>query len=450
MPAARLRLLAATAALAAVLPAPPHATAAPAAWTPTLAATGAFDNLSAFPDGTAYATVGIVTAGTAGELPEQVPAPPGAADSFGYFKSTDYGRTWLPQAPPPHTGGIATTNLYVRFATPKVGYATYDGFSDLPKDPTGRLDRHLCLALSSTFRTVDGGQTWQPLCEPHLPDGKAVVPGASPLAVGRDGRTVLMTGTTGGSDCKKDPARGVVSFSTDSGEHWTRGTLPGGYAPGWSARVWDSRTAAVVAYTNGACGLADQNAVFVTTDAGRTWRKVLACKTQPLCTAVAFVSRTQLLVGHTDGTTAVTRDLGRTWHQAQWLHDPANDATVAADPENAWLFWVQAFSFAADGRHGYASTRGAGTWRTEDGGRSWVQERSHECAYQMFGVGENATATAEQAVTGGPGAFSARLAAPAGPDRCHPAAANLPAPTAVAATANGVAVRVDGTLRSAR
>jgi hypothetical protein len=442
----RPRLTIAAAALPLLALAAPSHAAGGGVWTPTLPATSAFDNLSAFPDGTAYATVGTVTQASLGI----------DAHSVGFFKSTDFGQTWAAAQPPAWAAGsTATTNLYVRFATSAVGYATYNAPQDLPRDPTGHLDKTLCTQLSSTFRTTDGGAHWTALCEPRLPDGRAFSPAASPLAVAQDGRTVLMAGfgATWRDENDCDVPLGGVAFSTDAGTTWRQSYLPKGWSPGWMVRAYDSRTAAVVAYwseTEPGCGSeGTRNGVFVTHDSGRTWRLALDCPTQPLCASVAFVTRDRLLVGHTDGTMHVSDDGGLHWRHAQRLYDEANDSAVAAggDPDQRNIFWVQAMSFA-DGVHGYASTRGAGTWRTDDGGRHWVQERSHECAYYPFGVGDNATATTDVSVTGGPGTFSARSASPAPAGPCHPPTVNLPLPSAVAATTPLGVLRLDGTIAS--
>jgi hypothetical protein len=456
MPRIRLRLLTAAGAAFACGIAPaaplPASHAAPGAWAPTLAATSAFDNLSAFKDGTAYATVGVVSSGYGNALPDEVPAVP--ADTAGYFKSSDFGRTWTPMPPPAHAGWAGTTNLYVRFATPTIGYATYNGQTDLPPDPTGKLGPQLCLSLSTTFRTVDGGTTWRPICEPHLAGGRSVTPSASPLAVGKDGTTVLVTGYAGSydpdADCEEHPPVGYVHFSTNGGQSWRRGALPRGYLPGWTARVYDRTTALVTAYKyhwDADCGgQGDANAVFLTTDAGRTYRRILTCSKQPLCTGAAFASKTRILVGTTDGTTYRTEDGGRTWRKGERLFEPANQASIDTDPQRQWWYWVQSFSFA-DAKHGYASTRGSGTWRTANGGVTWHQERSHECVYHPFGVGENAAATPDRAVTGGPTVFSAREPAEVDPGGCTPTTANVPvAPGAVAARVEGLTVRLDGTV----
>jgi hypothetical protein len=111
---------------------------------------------------------------------------------------------------------------------------------------------------------------------------------------------------------------------------------------------------------------------------------------------------------------------------------------------------VQAFAFAA-GQHGYASTRGGGTWRSADGGRTWQQEASHECVYHQWGVGENAVFDADRAITGGPAFISARTPSAASA-QCHPLTQQLPvtAPDAPVAVSGPVTVRADGTMSIGR
>jgi hypothetical protein len=444
-----VRLL--TAALTAVafvpLPAPARATGG-GVWTPTLAATSAWDNLSAFPDGTAYATIGVVTLVPQNLLPDQAPNTDG--HSVGFFKSTDYGRTWSPLAPPHWSANSGFgANLYVRFATPTVGYATYGNPPSLPPDPTGKVSPTLCVKLSSTFRTADGGKTWTPLCEPHLASGEAMGIGQSPLAVGPDGNTVLLGGTAGSTKNADgcDVPTGAVAFSTDAGAIWRRTALPSPYVPAWTVKAYDSRTALVLAYKmtfDADCGGSGAaNALFLTNDSGRTWKRVYSCPVQPICTTAGFVTRNRIIVGRTNGSTAYTNDAGRTWHAGQRLFDPVNDQAAASSGQatQKWMYWAQAFSFS-DAYHGYASTRGGGTWRTEDGGRTWKQERSHECVYYPSGVGEEAAASPDVSITGGPGMFSARRPSTVDPGPCHPGTANVPVPVAV--PANAVAVRWQG------
>lgn len=423
----------------------PAAQAGPGTWATSIPSTAAFDNLSAFPDGTAYATIAAVASSPLSIVPG-APSSVGG-QSTGYLKSTDYGVTWVPMAPPPVVGGFTARNLHVRFATPDIGYATYSSREDVPQT-RGPLSRTMCLQLSSTFRTTDGGTTWTPLCEPQpVTDTWAVRPAPSPLAVGSDGTTVMHLGYEDGPEGSCEPL-GVVHLSTDAGQSWRRWQLPGNWQPGFGARVYDRNTAAVIAYRwdigPGCTGLRSENAVFLTTDGGRSYRRVLSCPVQPYCTSVAFVTRTRLIVGKTDGSTTISNDGGRRWLVGQRLWSSVNDPAVASDPDLRHRHWVQSFAFA-DPKNGYASTRGGGTWRTSDGGRSWTQEASHECVYHQWGVGENAVFDADRALTGGPAFISTRapgaVSAP-----CQPPAQQAPvSPAATVAVAGGVTVRADGT-----
>jgi len=316
------------------------------------------DVLSAFPDGTAY-----------------VEHSNGGGNTL--FRSTDYGRTWAPLAAPPSSG-----TTYVRFATPKVGYAV--GLGD---------DRAL--------RTADGGVTWRPVTPYPVPKGQRFT-GAS-FAV--SGRTLLVAGTLDkdGPAVGCEPSRGAVMVSNDEGRTWRRTPMPfagGTMTAGWSVELLGSRDAAVVFYEEPTeCATTfDATAVYVTHDGGRTFARRAACRV--ICTAVGLPSRERLLAGRVDGTTAISDDGGRTFREGQRFTD------YSATGDTSHAFWVQAFAFA--GRVGYASTKGGGTWRTTTGGTEWEQEVvTHESGFGI-GIGEVAVFDTERAITGGPGFVSTR------------------------------------------
>ena len=62
---------------------------------------------------------------------------------------------------------------------------------------------------------------------------------------------------------------------------------------------------------------------------------------------------------------------------------------------------------------GYASTKGGGTWRTTDGGRTWLLEASSDAVHQDFVKGDVTALDAERAVVGGPAVVAVRVVAPA-------------------------------------
>jgi hypothetical protein len=175
---------------------------------------------------------------------------------------------------------------------------------------------------------------------------------------------------------------------------------------------------------------------------------------QRICSAVSMPTRSRIVVGYNDGSTRTSDDLGRHWRKGPDLVNALRKTGPAAQ-YNTYAYWVQDVAFA-DARNGFASTRGGGTWRTSDAGLSWTQERSHECDYYPFGIGEIAAPTRDRAITGGPQWISTRIAAAqsvggcAGPQPQAPdltasglAASDLSAPVARAGLG---AVRADGSL----
>lgn len=355
MPPRRLVL----AALAALALAVSPAGAAEPVWVTTLPLPPqGHDILSAFPDGTAY-----------------VEHTNGGSNAL--YRSTDFGRTWMPMAAPPATGGTA----FVRFATPKVGYTVGYG-----------TDR--------AYRTADGGATWKAVTPYPVPKGKRFVAGAFAVT----GRTILVSGTLerDGIPAGCGPRSGAVMWSNDEGRTWRRTVLPTGatVTPGWSVKTFGTRSAALVFYEeDDECATYfDSTAVWVTHDGGRTFARRAACPV--ICTAVGLASRDRLLVGRVNGTTAISDDGGRTFREGQRLTD------YSATGDTSHAFWVQAFTFV--GRTGYASTKGGGTWRTTSGGTAWTQEvLTHESGFGV-GIGEVVAFDAGRAMTGGPGFVSIR------------------------------------------
>jgi hypothetical protein len=387
----------------------PSATAAGSGvWAPTLQATQGFDHLSAFPNGFMYAQY---------------------ADT--YMKSTDAGLSWLPMTRPP---GQYEGSPGIRFSTPAVGYSVADGAGTglpealLPGSPSDELTR--CGSPMPLHRTTDGGLTWHAVCVPRakLTDTSPhFSPEASPLAVGRDGKTVLLAGTE--EDYKKpsppcDKVQDVVLTSHDRGDHWTRAMLPLGWQLGYREQVLDASTMALLTYKfdgpdpDGTCS-SSTVALFVSRDGGRSFQKTYVCSAMPSCTSLAMVTRSRIILGRSDGTTLVSNDGGRTFGRGQRLFDAQWQPAIDSGQVNASYFWVQALSFV-DAKHGFASTRGSGTWRTADGGGSWVQERSPECQYYLWGIGEVAAGSPTTAITGGPHFISARSESPLPQEGCTP------------------------------
>ncbi len=383
-------------ALALPLLAVPSSAGPGAVWLPTLASTENFQRLSLFPNGVGYAQV-----------------------DGNYAVTRDFGLTWQrrpqPGQPPALVPLLGETSNVVRFATPAVGYAMVNA-ATFPAPGC---------AETSLMRTADGGDSWTPLCLPPGSLERGVTWAVSPITVAPGGLTVVLTGIEyeGGTTCAD--LQGVAYTSVDGGATWVRALLATNTFPAWSVDVYDAGHAAMVAYHRAdpdSCdSRSNSNAVLYTSDGGVTWATVRECGSTPLCTTVALPEANRLLVGMSDGSTTISVNGGVSFVTGPTLGDLRWDLVVERDPAAAYLFWVQSFAFA-DAQHGFASTRGAGTWRTSDGGATWVQEASQDCTYVPLGVGEVVAASPDRALVGSSLAVSTRLDAPGAPSSCVPVA----------------------------
>jgi hypothetical protein len=428
----RTRLLLVTLALAAGA-APAPATADGGVWAPTLQATQAFDHLSAVGDGVYFAQY---------------------LDT--YAKSTDSGLTWQVQPKPP---GQYYGLPGIRFATKDVGYSLSGGpgvESVVTGDLAFQEEVRRCGGIMPLQRTADGGKTWRAVCVPRsaLTSDPYFGPGVAPIGLANGGRTVLLTGSEHRRDPAKRPGcgkdRDVIYTSHDAGVRWTRAALPQGWYSGYRQYLLDKSTIVRLSYgdwkplSEAECG-SSTSGLFLSRDGGRSFRLVRKCGAPKICTSVAMPTRNRIILGRNDGSTVVSSDGGATWRPGQRLFDARWQPVVDSGEMPAEAFWVQAMSFV-DARHGYASTRGSGTWRTGDGGLSWSQERSHECGWYLHGIGEVAAGSADSAITGGPHLISARTPVDGAPEGCGGPPPQVPrmAASDVVASFPGLAISADG------
>lgn len=430
-----MRRIAIALAAAALLYGPQAHAANSGVWTPTLQATEGFDHLSAFANGVFYAQF---------------------VDT--YMKSTDYGKTWVRMARPPfqYFGSPG-----VRFASPSIGWSATSGsgtgLTDLVTTETPADDVQRCGDVMPLHRTTDGGATWHAVCIPRarlMDQAPHFDVEYSPLAVGRDGRTLMLLGQESYwakpmLDCTQ--TSDVILTTHDAGAHWNRFTLPPGWSSGYRSQVYDANTMAHLSFhyedvdADGSCTTAVEG-LWITRDGGRTWKLTYTCPVSPVCTSLAMLTPSRILLGRNDGSTMVSTDGGHTFRRGQRLFDAKWQPAIDAGQAQAGYFWAQAMSFV-DAKHGFASTRGGGTWRTDDGGVSWTQEPSHECEYYLWGVGEIAAGSPTTAITGGPHFISARTETPGPQVGCEPSAKQLPAPDAVAAAAGAGVLLANGSMR---
>jgi photosystem II stability/assembly factor-like uncharacterized protein len=115
--------------------------------------------------------------------------------------------------------------------------------------------------------------------------------------------------------------------------------------------------------------------------------------------SVAMSDPRTIVVGQSDGQVLVSSNRGKSFEPAGYLGPPGGDGIH--------LWWVNGIEFA-DEDVGYAVVMGGGTWRSEDGGRSWGFEPSSQTAWGVA-FGDVAVADREHAIAGGPNTIVARL-----------------------------------------
>ena len=326
------------------------------AWTPTLAVVPQeMTEVSAFPDGTAFVFITGINQ---------------------LFRSANFGRGWKRLAAPP-TGGATPV---VRMADPLLGYDAANG---------------------SLFRTTDGARTWRRL---KVPSVKGVL-GIDALGLADDGRTIVLGSSIypfGGGF-----ANAVTIFTThDAGGTWATTTLPFRGLVG-DIRMLDGQTGLIRVQEDDASGNSVRDRVYLTRDGVASLTQILNFPdgglTDRLCTAMAMADAQRIVVGRNDGGILVSRDGGATFAAGPILSPPA--------PIERTAFWVQGIGFAT-AKRGFASVKGGGTYRTDDGGLTWVPEPSPDRVWGL-GQGDIAVADAEHAIIGGPTFVSTRLLLPA-------------------------------------
>lgn len=304
-------------------------------------------SLDLFPDGTAYAY--------------------SAQDNIVYA-STDYGLTWTPRATAP--------GLYaaVAFGTPKLGYAATFGGDFLV--------------------TRDGASTWK-RASPPLPKAGTLY---EALDVADRGKVVVVGGGRLESTCQPDD-EGAVSFwySRNGGEAWREKRLPF-FGTVASIDMLNARTGVALVYDryvaqNESTCRSSTNSVWLTRDGFKTMRKIYDCSDGEICSAITMASRSRILVGTNNADLYISNNGGAKFKRVGRF-------SGAYDSVGQPFFWIGGLGFATP-KIGYMSTKGGGTWRTDDGGRTWTEERSTERVWGA-GIGDLAVADPDHAIAGGP------------------------------------------------
>lgn len=373
----------------------------------TTATTGApfaqFPNLSAFEDGSAFALADGV----------QVQPADDGATGVGVIRSSDGGRTW--NAP-----------------------LTQPAFSGMPVLAMGDGRTGFFASGHLLSRTEDGAGTWQQLAVPAaVPRGPeyatalGTAAGGAAAAVAKDGFEIL-------DGCPYQLRRTPVQFTGDRGARWALRPLPFTSYP-INVELASDRRAVVTTYPyeyeepvreGDSCsvggGLLTQVRHVVTDDAGLHWRTVDDCRVP--CVA-GWADASTLVVVRRDGEVLAAgpgvtplRPVGRL-------------PGVSADSGQ----YVHAIDFL-NPRIGYAAVYGAGTFRTDDGGKSWVLERREIEGGGVGTFGDVAAIDPIRAVAASTSGIHARIADPLPGPRVDAPRARHGQPAAADR------LRVDGTL----
>lgn len=390
---AQHRAVLATLAVIAGFMAPAHAQAGPArgpiVWTPALPSNEGWERLAAFPDGVVYAQYGQ-----------------------GYARSADFGANWsFEQGPDGETGSSGM----LRWMTPTRGVAVVNRVKPALRDPVTHKPCALGVAYFALDVTLDGGHTWSPACSPVSAKAADVTDplgfSVDGLYVSRRDSSVMVEGDFSSVSCRSvADIHPMLFISPDLGRSWRTITLPGGYMGNLLGYdIYDARHVVVfAARAKGTCKTAEGGDMyaFATSD-GVHFKRIFRCPGVRYCTSGAWVTPYRLLIGLDDGQLFVSNDQGRHFFKGALLRDADYDPLIESGTVDPRMFWAQALSFSDD-LHGFASTRGSGTWRTVDGGLRWVQEKSPECVYYPFGVGDVSAADSEHGITGGPPSLDIR------------------------------------------
>lgn len=373
----RTRALPLVLALAVAIPAIDASGATPV-WTVTEAAMGGMSVVSGSKTGTVVAVVG------GGQL----------------LASNDFGVTWVPHAMSPPNGGSSQTRVAV--ATKTRWFAE-----------NGRA-----VSVSQ-----DAGMSWQEIPPPPVVKNPAQSFEFADDVAAADGSATALLGWSGARLLGLCPYAFDFTpvFTThNAGRSWRRSDLP---VPGtvWSGEWLDRKRAAVVLtelewsepegddQSCGSDGSFVATSVWVTSDGGAKWRRVLRSPDIWYASATWASPASIVVIGEKNGVgrSYVSRNAGRSFAKPVLAYDttPGQQTKFNGFP---------ALDFA-DAKRGWVETILSGVLRTDNGGTEWMHEVSPADG-GFYGVADLVALNRDRAVVAGPWTINTRHGeAPAGP-----------------------------------
>lgn len=234
----------------------------------------------------------------------------------GVVRSDDGGRTWRVQ----NTGMPQTAATHIL------------------RDPAGTL--YVTGFGRGVFKSIDGGERWT------LKNGG--LEGAQPLAwrLARDTKGTLYAVIARRSDdgTHGNAGDGALYRSTDGAEHWTRLPLPKGVngPNGLAIDPKDPARLYLAAWARATPHGAEDGGIYVSTDAGTTWRRILADDQHVYDVTIDPHDHRVLYAAGFEAAAWRSSDRGMTWRRIpgfdfKWGH------RVIVDPRNPARIFVTTF-----------------------------------------------------------------------------------------------------------
>jgi photosystem II stability/assembly factor-like uncharacterized protein len=247
---------------------------------------------------------------------------------------------WRRTDPARFQGGVAVSTDGGRSWTPSNAGMAESAITDVLLDPTSQKGRRTLYAAAygrGVYKSTDNGKSWT-LKNVGLPGAQ---PFAWRLTRVADGTLYLVVARRSERGRIGDADDGALYRSTDGAEHWTKLALPAG-TNGPNSLTVDPRDPKRLYL--GAWGVATPGGdtgggVFLSTDAGATWRNVLPRAQHVYDVTLDPKDPKVLYVSGFDRSAWRSDDAGETWtrlrgYNFKWGHRVVPDAT---DPSRVYV-----------------------------------------------------------------------------------------------------------------
>ena len=298
----------------------------------------------------------------------------GMQNTRGVYKSTDGGRTWVTKERGiVEVNGISFRGFAVDPKDSNIVYAAAE-ISSSAWAGQQRVGRYYDLAKGVVYKTTDGGENWTAIWRGEnlaryiwidTRDSKVLY-----VSMG------IFDREAADSDASRDyPGSGGVAKSTDGGKTWRLlGTANGLKNPYIGSLYMHPANPDILLAGAGNLAYPQDSGVYLTTDAGETWRNVLpvwqydGSSSDNIITVVEYAGSNPAIAYAASAQTFYRSDDGaRTWqlaaglpHSMSWAPEgifPGSPIDLQADPRNADRV--------------FANNYAGGVFLSEDGARTW-------------------------------------------------------------------------------